>query len=108
MPALKRISPDVLLIIYVLIILFPFVFVIFSSLKSSNIEIAERPFAFPTEFYYQNYIDAWVKAKISVYFFNSIYLATTSAIAGVLLSAATAYALTRMKFIKASKLIYQF
>jgi len=77
-------------------------------LKASNIEIAERPFAFPTSLYFQNYIDAWVKAKINVYFFNSIYLATTSAFTGVLLSAATAYALTRMRFNKASKAIYQF
>jgi len=89
-------------------VLFPFVFVLFSSLKASNIEIAERPFAFPTSLYFQNYIDAWVKAKINVYFFNSIYLATTSAFTGVLLSAATAYALTRMRFNKASKAIYQF
>lgn len=108
MNAIKRISPHVMLILYVVIILFPFIFVIFSSLKESNIEIAERPFGIPSKLYFQNYIDAWVKAKISVYFFNSIYLSTTSALAGVLLSAATAYALTRMKFIKMSKIIYQF
>lgn len=97
-----------ILLIYVAVVMFPFVFVLFSSLKESNIEIAERPFAFPTSFYFQNYIDAWVKAKINVYFFNSIYLATTSAFTGVLLSAATAYALTRMRFMKVSKVIYQF
>jgi len=108
MLTLKRISPHIILLVYVVVVLFPFVFVLFSSLKASNIEIAERPFGLPTSFYFQNYIDAWVKAKINVYFFNSIYLATTSALAGVLLSAATAYALTRMKFIRASKIIYQF
>ena len=108
MTILKRISPHMILLIYVAVVMFPFVFVLFSSLKESNIEIAERPFAFPTSFYFQNYIDAWVKAKINVYFFNSIYLATTSAFTGVLLSAATAYALTRMRFMKVSKVIYQF
>jgi len=108
MTILKRISPHMILLIYVAVVMFPFVFVLFSSLKESNIEIAERPFAFPTSFYVQNYIDAWVKAKINVYFFNSIYLATTSAFTGVLLSAATAYALTRMRFMKVSKVIYQF
>jgi raffinose/stachyose/melibiose transport system permease protein len=108
MNTLKRTSPHMILIVYVVLILFPFVFVIFSSLKESNIEIAENPFGFPSKLYFQNFIDAWVKAKISVYFFNSVYLATTSAIVGVLLSAATAYALTRMKFTKISKVIYQF
>lgn len=68
MTILKRTSPHMILLIYVAVVMFPFVFVLFSSLKESNIEIAERPFAFPTSFYVQNYIDAWVKAKINVYF----------------------------------------
>ncbi|URN92472.1 MAG: carbohydrate ABC transporter permease [Candidatus Pristimantibacillus lignocellulolyticus] len=108
MKILKKASPHVLLLIYVAIILFPFVFVLFSSLKESNLEIAENPFGFPTSLYFQNYVDAWVKAKINVYFFNSAYLATTSALTGVLLSAATAYALVRMRYMKVSKIIYQF
>lgn len=108
MRSIKKLAPHVALLIYVVVVLFPFVFVLFSSLKASNIEIAENPFGFPKDFYFQNYIDAWVKAKINVYFFNSIYLATTSALTGVLMSAATAYALTRMKFMKVSKVIYQF
>lgn len=108
MKIFKKVSPHVILLVYVVVILFPFVFVLFSSLKESNIEIAEHPFGFPSALYFQNYIDAWVKAKISVYFFNSVYLSTSSAIVGVLLSAATAYAIVRMKFTKVSKLIYQF
>ncbi|MCR8657194.1 carbohydrate ABC transporter permease [Paenibacillus endoradicis] len=108
MKTLKKASPHVLLLIYVAVILFPFVFVVFSSLKQSNLEIANNPFGFPTSLYFQNYVDAWVKAKINVYFFNSAYLATTSALAGVLLSAATAYALVRMRYLKVSKIIYQF
>jgi len=105
---LKRILPHAVLLTYIALILFPFVFVLFSSLKESNIEIAAHPFSPPTELYFKNYVEAWVKAKINVYFFNSLYLATTSAIVGVLLSAATAFAITRMKFIKMSKALYQF
>jgi len=106
--AIKRTLPHFLLLVYVAIILVPFVFVVFSSLKESNIEIAEHPFSFPTKLYFENYVEAWVKAKISVYFFNSVYLAFSSAIVGVLLSAGTAFALTRMRFIGMSKLLYQF
>lgn len=108
MPAtLKRSLPHVVLMLYVVAVLAPFVFVLFSSLKDNNIDIAENPFGFPTEFVFQNYVDAWVKAKISTYFFNSVYLSFTSGIAGVILSAATAFALARMRFIRTSKLIYQ-
>lgn len=108
MKKLKRILPHAVLMFYVAIILFPFLFVIFSSLKKSNIEIAAHPFRFPTEFYYHNYIQAWIKAKISVYFFNSLYLSLSSAVVGVLLAAGTAYALTRMKLVRMSKALYQF
>ncbi len=106
--AIKKGFPHFILLVYVGVILLPFVFIIFSSLKESNIEIAENPFGFPVEFVYENYVEAWVKAKISVYFFNSLYLSFSSAIVGVLLSAGTAFALTRMRFISASKWIYQF
>jgi raffinose/stachyose/melibiose transport system permease protein len=105
--ALKRSFPHIILLVYVVIVLFPFVFVVFSSFKDSNIEIAESPFGLPTHFVWENYVEAWVRAKISVYFFNSVYLAFTSSVAGVLLAAATAFALTRMKFASLSKSIYQ-
>lgn len=107
-PAMKRSIPHIILLVYVSLILFPFVFVLLSSFKESNIEIAERPFRLPSEWYFGNYAKAWVKAKISVYFFNSVYLSLTSSVVGVLLSAGTAYALTRMKFIRLSKALYQF
>ncbi|WEK53159.1 MAG: carbohydrate ABC transporter permease [Candidatus Cohnella colombiensis] len=104
---LKKIVPHIALMTYVVIILFPFVFVVFSSLKENNVEIAQSPFSFPKELYFKNYSTAWVQAKIDTYFFNSAYLATSSAVVGVLLAAATAFALTRMKFRVASKIIYQ-
>jgi raffinose/stachyose/melibiose transport system permease protein len=108
MPAsIKKALPHVVLLAYVAIILFPFVFVVFSSLKQNNVEIAQAPFALPKTLYFQNYVDAWVKAKIDVYFLNSAYLGISAAVVGVLLAAATSFALTRMKFIRSSKFIYQ-
>ncbi len=105
---MRRTIPHIVLLTYVAIILFPFVFVVFSSLKESNLEIAAHPFRPPTELYFNNYAEAWVKAKINVYFFNSLYLSTTSALVGVLLAAGTAFALTRMRFLRMSRLLYQF
>ncbi|MCD9023127.1 carbohydrate ABC transporter permease [Cohnella silvisoli] len=105
--SLKKAVPHAVLLVYVAIILFPFVFVLFSSLKADNVEISQSPFAFPKDFYFQNYVDAWVQAKIDVYFFNSTYLALSTAVLGVLLAAGTSFALTRMKFRITSKIIYQ-
>ncbi|QJD83740.1 carbohydrate ABC transporter permease [Cohnella herbarum] len=108
MPAsLKKTIPHIVLMAYVVIILFPFVFVLFSSLKADNVEISQAPFAFPKSLYFQNYVDAWVQAKIDVYFWNSTYIGISSAVIGVLIAAGTSFALTRMKFRLPSKLIYQ-
>jgi raffinose/stachyose/melibiose transport system permease protein len=106
--AWKKSLPHLVLLVYVVIILVPFLFVILSSFKQDNIEIASHPFNLPSTWYFHNYVEAWVKAKINVYFFNSLYLSLTAALTGVLLSAGTAFAITRMKFIKTSRWIYQF
>ncbi|MCI3927055.1 carbohydrate ABC transporter permease [Paenibacillus sp. TRM 82003] len=105
--ALKRTAPHLALLLYVAVVLFPFVFVLFSSFKD-NLQIAENPFGLPTQWIFENYTEAWVKAKINVYFFNSLYLSFASSISGVFLSAATAFALTRMKLVRVSKWLYQF
>lgn len=105
---IRRTTPHLFLMLYVAAVLTPFVYIVFSSFKASNIDIVERPFGFPVNWTLDNYTEAWTRAKINVYFFNSAYLSLTSAISGVLLSAATAFALTRMKFAKPSKWIYQF
>ncbi|SEC67344.1 carbohydrate ABC transporter permease [Paenibacillus sp. GP183] len=106
--AWKKTLPHLVLLAYVVIILVPFLFVILSSFKQDNIEIASYPFRLPSTWYFHNYVEAWVKAKINVYFFNSLYLSLTAAFTGVFLSAGTAFAITRMKFIKTSRWIYQF
>ncbi|TLS48661.1 carbohydrate ABC transporter permease [Paenibacillus antri] len=103
----KRALPHVVLMGYVVAVLFPFVFVVFSSFKD-NLQIAERPFGLPTRWMFENYVEAWVKAKINVYFFNSLYLSFASSLSGVLLAAATAFALARMKLARTSRWIYQF
>lgn len=104
--SLKKTIPHIVLMAYVVIILFPFVFVVFSSLKESSAEISQAPFAFPKSLYFKNYSDAWVQAKIEVYFLNSAYLAVTAAVVGVLIAAGTSFALTRMKFRIPSKILY--
>ncbi|MBB6636099.1 carbohydrate ABC transporter permease [Cohnella thailandensis] len=105
---LRKSVPHLVMLVYVVVILVPFVFILFSSFKANNLEIATHPFGLPKSWEFGNYKEAWVKAKINVYFFNSLYLAFTAAAAGVLLAAATAFAITRMKFRRTSNWIYQF
>ncbi|MBB6735065.1 carbohydrate ABC transporter permease [Cohnella zeiphila] len=107
-PTLRKSIPHILMMAYVVVILAPFLFILFSSFKADNLAIALHPFGLPKKWEFENYREAWVKAKINVYFFNSLYLAFSSAVVGVLMAAATAFALVRMKFGRISAWIYQF
>lgn len=97
MRTLKKLLPHVALLSYLLVILFPFLFVLFSSVKKDNNSIALNPFGIPKEFVFNNYVEAWVNAKISTYFFNSMYISILASVVSILLAAMFAFAVTRMR-----------
>ncbi|MFC3745673.1 carbohydrate ABC transporter permease [Paenibacillus sp. GCM10012306] len=97
MRTLKKSLPHVILLGYLLVILFPFLFVLFSSVKKDNNAIALNPFGIPKEFVFNNYVEAWVNAKISTYFFNSLYISVLSSVVSILLASMFAFAITRMR-----------
>ncbi|MDH6369824.1 sugar ABC transporter permease [Paenibacillus sp. VTT E-133280] len=95
--ALKKSLPHVALLSYLLVILFPFLFVLFSSVKKDNNAIALNPFGIPKEFVFGNYVEAWVNAKISTYFFNSLYISILASVVSIILASMFAFAVTRMR-----------
>lgn len=95
--ALKKSLPHVALLGYLVIVLFPFLFVLFSSVKKDNNSIALNPFGIPKTFEFSNYVEAWVNAKISTYFFNSLYISIFSSVVSILLASMFAFAVTRMR-----------
>ncbi|MFC7681888.1 carbohydrate ABC transporter permease [Paenibacillus sp. GCM10028914] len=107
MRAFKRFIPHFFLLAYMLVILYPFLFVLFSSVKVDNQEIAMNPFGLPSTFVFDNYVNAWVNAKISTYFFNSLYIGVLSACLSILFAAMLAFAVTRMRYNRISSIIFQ-
>ena len=107
MRTLKQMIPHVFLMGYLLVILYPFLFVLFSSVKTSNQEIAANPFGWPSAIQWDNYINAWVNAKISTYFFNSLYIGVLSACLSILFAAMLAFAISRMRYHRTSALLFQ-
>lgn len=106
MKALKKSGNHIFLMAYLLIILFPFLFVVFSSLKMNNAEIALSPFGLPKQFHWENYVDAWINAKINVYFFNSLYISILSSCLTIVISSMIGFAVTRMRYNKISAILY--
>jgi len=107
MQTAKRTILHVFLMGYLLVILYPFLFVLFSSVKTSNQEIAARPFGLPESLQWTNYANAWVNAKISTYFLNSLYIGLLSACLSILLAAMLAFAISRMRYRRLSMLLFQ-
>ncbi|EES72894.1 ABC transporter, permease protein [Paenibacillus sp. oral taxon 786 str. D14] len=107
MRVLKKSIPHLFLLAYLLIILYPFLFVLFSSVKTDNQAIASNPFGLPSSIIFDNYINAWVNAKISTYFFNSLYIGILSACLSILFAAMLAFAVTRMRFNRLSAVVFQ-
>ncbi|MBM7564060.1 raffinose/stachyose/melibiose transport system permease protein [Paenibacillus sacheonensis] len=105
--SLKRSIPHIVLFAFLILTLYPFLFVLFSSIKSDNQAIASNPFGFPASFHFENYREAWVNAKISVYFFNSLYISTLCSVVTILFSSMGAYAISRIRYLRISNVMYQ-
>lgn len=84
------------LILFVLIDLFPFYWVIISSLKESD-KILVYPLAPPEVFKWSNYVEAWTKAKISLYFMNTLIVAAFEVIGILFTASLAAYILARVR-----------
>ncbi|HAF97430.1 carbohydrate ABC transporter permease [Paenibacillus lactis] len=107
MRAMKKLIPHIFLMAYLLVILYPFLFVLFSSVKTDNQSIAANPFGLPDTFVLDNYVNAWVNAKISTYFWNSLYIGVLSACLSILFAAMLAFAITRMRYNRISAILFQ-
>ncbi|MGG3453484.1 carbohydrate ABC transporter permease [Paenibacillus rhizolycopersici] len=107
MRMLKKSIPHLFLMAYLLIILYPFLFVLFSSVKTDNQAIASNPFGLPSSIIFDNYVNAWVNAKISTFFFNSLYIGVLSACLSIFFAAMLAFAVTRMRYNRISAILFQ-
>lgn len=96
---LKVLFSHILLIIVSILSIFPFLWLISTSLKgvSENI-FAYPPNIFPTDFTFDNYIGVWEKVNFLKYFFNSAIVAIFTVILNLIFSSMAAYPLARMEF----------
>jgi len=83
-----------LLLGLVILVVYPLLWMVFSSLKT-NSEILGSPFAFPTHLDFSSYSRAFSRG-VGDYLFNSVLVTAVSVVATTLVSAWAAYALTRV------------
>ena len=87
------------LIIVSLLSIFPFIWLVSTSLKGIDENIFAYPPVFiPQDFTWANYIGVWAKVDFMRYFWNSVAVAGLTVILNLVFSALAGYPLARMKF----------
>ena len=88
-----------ILIITSLLSVFPFIWLISTSLKGNSENIfAYPPTIIPTDFTWANYTGVWDKVNFIGYFLNSMIVAGGTVILNLILSSMAGYPLARMEF----------
>lgn len=99
-----KILKHFLLMAIVLSILFPVVWLFYTSLKSGK-ELFANPWALPKVIQWENYSRAWTKVHVGRYLMNSVFVTTISLSGILLLGAMASYILARFTF-RGNKVIF--
>ncbi|MEA4945120.1 MAG: carbohydrate ABC transporter permease [Propionicimonas sp.] len=97
-------TSHVLLSIWSIIVVVPFLWTLMSSFKTTK-QILSSPFALPDRLHWENYVNAWETAGIGRFFFNTVIVVGSALVLVMLLGAMLAYVLARFRF-PGNKLIY--
>jgi len=103
----KDIIVNFLLWIVAVIMIYPIVWMVTSSLKSSR-EIFTSPGALPKHWIWGNYTEAWFSGKFNFYFFNSFLISISSVMIILFAASLAAYALSRFEFRGRDMIFYIF
>lgn len=96
---LEKFSSHTILIIVSLLSIFPFIWLISTSLKGAGENIFAYPPTFiPHDFTFENYTGVWHKIDFMSYFWNSMFVAGATVLLNLILSSLAAYPLARMEF----------
>lgn len=94
----------VILIGFVVITIYPMIFVLLTSLKSSN-EFYNNIWFLPKVFAWENFEYAWVTASIGKYFLTSIIVVASTVIVTLVLAALAGYSLAKLDVPKADTIM---
>lgn len=86
------------LIFMALIVLFPFYWMIISSLKSLEEYRLAVPTLWPRTILFKNYADAFVTAKLGRLFLNTLFVGVVSTLLSLVITVLSAFAFARLEF----------
>ncbi|MBM7571858.1 carbohydrate ABC transporter permease [Aquibacillus albus] len=93
-----RLIVHVFLIALGIVWIYPFVWMVFSSLKSNKEFLISGTSLIPEDPQWENYANAWTTANFQGYFINTVIFTVATVIIVIVLSSLTGYALGRIDF----------
>ena len=98
---------QILLIIWTILVVFPFLWMIMTSFKT-DAEIIHSPWDLPATLQWDNFSRAWNEARIGRYFINTLIVMSMSLTGTLVISAMAAYVLSRFEFIGRRVIFFMF
>lgn len=98
MKLLVLVGTYVFLIAMALIVLFPFYWMLISSVKSLSEYRLSVPTFWPQQIVLSNYVDAFTTASLGTLFMNTMYVGLVSTILSLIITILTAFAFARLEF----------
>ncbi len=86
------------LLLMALIVVFPFYWMLISSLKSASEYRLAIPTLFPREILWSNYIEAFTVGNLGRLFLNTLYVGLVSTILSLVITVLSAFAFARLEF----------
>ena len=86
----------VFLLLWSLVVAFPVIWVLYTSLKSSK-EFFASPWGLPESLQWKNFVNAWDKANFGAFFFNTILVVLVTLAITLLVVGANAYVIAKFK-----------
>lgn len=82
--------------IYAAFSLYPLIWMVFYSFKNNDEIFLTNPFGFPKVFHWENYVNAWTKYDVPVYFLNSVLVSVATVVICIGCALLFSYATSRM------------
>jgi ABC-type glycerol-3-phosphate transport system permease component len=97
-PSTGRLILNVVLLVCGFFWVYPFLWALGSSFKSSAGFFNEGLNIFPKEFLWSNYVDAWTQATFGEYFLNTVFITAITVIFTLVFTAMAGFVLARTRF----------
>lgn len=82
--------------LYAVFSLYPLIWMLFYSFKNNDEIFLTNPFGFPKVFHWENYVNAWTKYDVPVYFLNSVLVSVATVVICIGCALLFSYATSRM------------